>query len=135
MTRAAAPTASAGRYDDRRNMFKNAPALCVIVASLACAAVGIAADVDEFTKATQNPLAHIISVPLQNNTSFGIGPYDRNQNVLNIQPVIPFQAGPVTFASRTIIPRPAPPPAWATSTPRCSYRPRPPVRSSGASGP
>ena len=33
----------------------------------------------------------MISVPLQNNTNFGIGPYDRIQNVLNIQPVIPFQ--------------------------------------------
>ena len=29
------------------------------------------------------------SLPLQNNTSFGIGPHDRTQNVLNIQPVIP----------------------------------------------
>ena len=31
----------------------------------------------------------MISVPLQNNTGFGVGPYDRDQNVLNIQPVIP----------------------------------------------
>jgi hypothetical protein len=40
-------------------------------------------------KATQNPVADLISVPLQNNTNFGIGPYNRIQNVLNIQPVIP----------------------------------------------
>jgi hypothetical protein len=40
-------------------------------------------------KATQNPVANLISVPLQDNTNFGIGPFDRNQNVLNIQPVIP----------------------------------------------
>src|SRR5215475_4087787 len=40
-------------------------------------------------KATQNPVADLISVPLQNNSNFGIGPYDRTQNVLNIQPVIP----------------------------------------------
>ena len=40
-------------------------------------------------KATQNPVANLISVPLQDNTNFGIGPYDRNQNVLNVQPVIP----------------------------------------------
>ena len=31
----------------------------------------------------------MISVPLQNNTAFGVGPYDRDQNVFNIQPVIP----------------------------------------------
>jgi hypothetical protein len=40
-------------------------------------------------KATQNPVASMISVPIQNNSNFGIGPYDRIQNVLNIQPVIP----------------------------------------------
>jgi hypothetical protein len=40
-------------------------------------------------KATQNPVANLISVPVQDNTNFGVGPFDRNQNVLNIQPVIP----------------------------------------------
>ena len=85
-------------------MVKRAATLCAIIACLASAAVGAAADVDEFTRATQNPLAHVISLPLQNNASFNIGPFDRTQNVLNIQPVIPFQLGPVTFASRTIIP-------------------------------
>ncbi len=41
-------------------------------------------------KQVQNPVASLISVPLQNNTSFGLGPYDRTQDVLNVQPVIPF---------------------------------------------
>jgi hypothetical protein len=40
-------------------------------------------------KAVQNPVASLISVPIQNNSNFGIGPYDRTQDVLNIQPVIP----------------------------------------------
>src|SRR5262249_58819569 len=40
-------------------------------------------------KATQNPVANLISVPLQDNTNFGVGPYNGTQNVLNIQPVIP----------------------------------------------
>jgi len=40
-------------------------------------------------KATQNPVASLISVPLQNNTNFGANPGYRNQDVLNIQPVIP----------------------------------------------
>jgi hypothetical protein len=43
----------------------------------------------ELQKATQNPVANLISVPLQNNSNFDIGPFDRTQNVLNIQPVIP----------------------------------------------
>ena len=40
-------------------------------------------------KATQNPVANLISVPLQDNSNFGIGSANRTQNVLNIQPVIP----------------------------------------------
>jgi hypothetical protein len=43
----------------------------------------------QLQKATQNPVAGLISVPIQSNTNFGIGPFDRNQGVLNIQPVIP----------------------------------------------
>ena len=43
----------------------------------------------DLQKAVQNPVANLISVPIQNNTNFDVGPYDRTQNVLNIQPVIP----------------------------------------------
>lgn len=42
---------------------------------------------ESLQKATQNPGANLISVPLQNNTNFGIGPYDRTEDDLNIQPV------------------------------------------------
>jgi hypothetical protein len=48
-----------------------------------------AANSDELRKESQNPVASLISVPLQENFNFGIGPADRVQNVLNIQPVIP----------------------------------------------
>jgi hypothetical protein len=50
-----------------------------------------AANTDALQKATQNPVASLISVPIQNNSNFGIGPNDRTQNVLNIQPVIPIK--------------------------------------------
>ena len=40
-------------------------------------------------KATQNPVASLISVPIQNNSNFGVAPGDRTQDVLNIQPVVP----------------------------------------------
>lgn len=46
----------------------------------------------DLAKAVQNPVASLISVPVQNNSNFGIGPWDRTQNVLNIQPVIPIRA-------------------------------------------
>jgi hypothetical protein len=44
---------------------------------------------ESLQKAVQNPVASLISVPLQNNTNFGYGPFNRTQDVLNIQPVIP----------------------------------------------
>src|SRR6266436_5850836 len=40
-------------------------------------------------KDVQNPVASLILVPLQNNTNFDSGPFNRTQNVFNIQPVIP----------------------------------------------
>jgi hypothetical protein len=40
-------------------------------------------------KATQNPVASLISVPVQNNSNFGVNPGYRTQDVLNIQPVVP----------------------------------------------
>jgi hypothetical protein len=51
-------------------------------------------DTEALAKATQNPVASLISVPFQNNTNFAIGPYNRTQDVLNIQPVIPAKISP-----------------------------------------
>ena len=48
-----------------------------------------AANAEELRKESQNPIASLISVPIQENWNFGIGPSDRTQNVMNIQPVIP----------------------------------------------
>jgi hypothetical protein len=48
-----------------------------------------ATNADALRKAAQNPIASLISVPVQNNNNFNVGPDDRTQNVLNIQPVIP----------------------------------------------
>src|SRR5260370_25718833 len=49
----------------------------------------VEAQTGDLQKATQNPVSNLISVPLQNNTNFGVNPGYRNQDVLNIQPVIP----------------------------------------------
>src|SRR6267143_2934460 len=48
-----------------------------------------AEEAEKLLKATQNPVASLISVPVQNNTNFNLGPADRTQDILNIQPVIP----------------------------------------------
>jgi hypothetical protein len=48
-----------------------------------------ASEADALVKATQNPVASMISVPLQNNSNLAVGPYNRTQDIFNIQPVIP----------------------------------------------
>ena len=58
----------------------------------------------DLARQAQNPLASLISLPVQNNTSFGLGPNDRTQNVANIQPVIPFNLGGWNLITRTIVP-------------------------------
>lgn len=60
---------------------------------------------EELAKAAQNPIANMMSFPLQNNTNFNVGPYDRTQDILNIQPVIPFNLTPEwNLITRTIVP-------------------------------
>jgi hypothetical protein len=60
---------------------------------------------EELAKAAQNPVADLISLPFQNNTNFGYGPDDKIQNVLNIQPVVPFHLGENwNLITRTIAP-------------------------------
>lgn len=57
---------------------------------------------EDLAKAAQNPIANMMSFPFQDNINFGMGPYNRTQNVLNFQPVLPFASGRVI--TRTIIP-------------------------------
>jgi len=59
----------------------------------------------ELARAVQNPVASLISIPFQNNTSYNFGPRERTQNVHNIQPVIPFSIGEDwNLITRTILP-------------------------------
>src|SRR5580693_7528091 len=60
----------------------------------------------DLAKAVQNPVASLISVPLQNITDFNIGPYQRDRNtVLQFQPVIPMQlSGSWNLITRIIVP-------------------------------
>ena len=62
-------------------------------------------EVEELAKKAQNPIANMYSLPLQNNTNFGIGHHDRTQNILNIQPVLPFELSEDwLLITRTIVP-------------------------------
>ena len=67
--------------------------------------MALADDTAELARAVQNPIANLISLPFQNNTSFDYGPEEKTQNVLNIQPVIPFSPGENwNVITRTILP-------------------------------
>jgi hypothetical protein len=60
---------------------------------------------EELRRASQNPMADLISFPFQNNTNFGYGPLDKTQNIKNIQPVIPFNLNENwLLISRTVAP-------------------------------
>ena len=56
---------------------------------LAVPTLGQQQEAGDLAKQSQNPIGNMVSLPFQNNTSFGIGPNDSVSNVLNIQPVYP----------------------------------------------
>jgi hypothetical protein len=59
----------------------------------------------DLAKKLQNPVADLISVPIQNNWDFGIGPANAMQYTANIQPVIPFSISEDwNIITRTILP-------------------------------
>jgi hypothetical protein len=59
----------------------------------------------ELVKKSLNPVASLISVPIQNNWDFGIGSEDAMKYTANIQPVIPIKLNPDwNLITRTILP-------------------------------
>jgi opacity protein-like surface antigen len=60
---------------------------------------------EDLAKKSQNPIADLVSVPFQSNTNFNAGPFNRTQEVLNIQPVVPLHLNADwNLISRTIMP-------------------------------
>ena len=65
----------------------------------------VATENDGLAKQAQNPIANLISLPIQNNTNFDWGPDERTQNILNVQPVWPFEINDNwNLITRTILP-------------------------------
>jgi hypothetical protein len=82
-------------------------------AALACATLALALATaaraelspEELAKLAQNPVGNLVSVPFQNNTNFNTGPLNGTQNILNIQPVVPFELNKDwNLITRTILP-------------------------------
>ena len=84
------------------------PARCAFVAAagLALAASSASAqDAAALAQAAQNPIADMISVPFQSNTNFNVGPLNKTQEILNIQPVYPINlSSEWNLITRTILP-------------------------------
>ncbi len=75
-------------------------AVCSFIAPM----LAIGQESDDMAAAAQNPLASMISLPFQNNTTFG-GIDGDVLNILNIQPVYPFRLGEDwNLITRTIFP-------------------------------
>ena len=83
---------------------------CLAVLGLGAGTPGGAQDATELAKKTQNPVADLISIPLQSNFNFTAGPDDDLQYILNIQPVVPFGLTEGwNLITRTILPLIYPP--------------------------
>jgi hypothetical protein len=86
--------------------------LLVIVLALTAAPLAVRGATDddkaseaELAEKLNNPVANLVSVPLQNNWDFGIGPADAMRYTGNIQPVIPVSlTSNFNLIIRTIVP-------------------------------
>ncbi|MFI5391198.1 MAG: hypothetical protein ACHQYQ_07545 [Bacteriovoracales bacterium] len=60
---------------------------------------------EKLAEEVENPISYLMRIPIQDNYGFGIGPYDRAQNKLILQPVIPFHLTPnLNLIIHTFIP-------------------------------
>ena len=77
----------------------------LVALTMLCMFSPVAHSASDLAKAAQNPIANMISLPLQNNTNYNAGAYERTQNTLNIQPVWPITLNEDwNFITRTIVP-------------------------------
>ena len=82
------------------------PLVILFFGALATPAMGQEPSAVELAKKTQNPVADLISVPLQSNFNFGAGfHHNKMAYVLNVQPVIPISiSADWNLITRTIMP-------------------------------
>jgi hypothetical protein len=87
------------------NDFTLAPVDGNATAPGAAAAGGAEIDQSTLAKQANNPIANLISVPVEDDWDFGLGPAHATRYLANIQPVIPFSLNEDwNLITRTIIP-------------------------------
>ncbi len=92
---------------NRNSLLADCPKQAAVwLAFLALVAPAAAQDADaDLAQQLSNPVASLISVPFQYNWNQGYGDQDGTQNLINIQPVIPFSiSDDWNLISRTILP-------------------------------
>ena len=76
-----------------------------LLAALAVTSIPAFAEDADLAKKLSNPVADLISVPIQGNYDFEVGPEDGTRFTTNIQPMIPFALNQDwNVISRTILP-------------------------------
>ena len=93
-----APTGQEGLY-----MFRTVACVALWL-FLALVAITPAMAQEDLAKESQNPIGNLISLPFENNTSFGVGPEDAFVYVLNLKPVYPVNLGKWNLISLGILP-------------------------------
>jgi hypothetical protein len=94
---------------ERSTTVRMVPSLAFALVGILAASSGLAAtegdEATELAKKLSNPVANLVSVPLQYNHDHGIGPSDGSKDYLNIQPVIPVGLNADwNVITRTIVP-------------------------------
>ncbi len=80
-------------------------ALFLLVLFLCISMTVYAQEAAELAKELANPIASLISLPLQNNSDFGIGSLEGSRNTLNIQPVVPIAINEnINLITRVVLP-------------------------------
>ena len=94
-----------GAPESRRSLVAVAALIAMAVLLASPPAHAQSESSEELAKKLQNPVANLISVPLQSNWDFGIGRASAMRYTLNVQPVIPFSLGKDwNLITRTIVP-------------------------------
>lgn len=84
------------------NITKSIGLACLLISFTA--SFGYSASDEEIAKASQNPVADIVSLPLKNKFNFGAGDEDAFSYVLEAQPVYPISLSSLNLINRFIIP-------------------------------